>query len=329
MKYSVIIPVYNLESYIEDTLESLKDIAADNEIIIVDDGSVDKSAKIIDSFISRNSLANYKVIHQDNAGVSSARNAGIDVAQGEYIIFADGDDILDTKILSLEISSESRVVVWRFQTGANGDFKKSQDEFSKEEYSTYEFLEALFSGRFRIRIGSFAVKRELLFETGIRFTEGCAVCEDVEFIFKILLSAQRIEAKNDILYSYVKREGSAINTFDMRRFEAPVAINRVYEYAASINNPEYDEYIMDNLKYGLFITHCMYSFDSCCRYIKEKQVQQAFWEQYKNDCKDIEDKIKEAKLMMRYEPQIFSWKRRKLFLLSRKLYVKHMCNLGD
>lgn len=348
MKFSFVVPVYNLENYIEATLECLQGFGIEAEIVVVDDGSSDNTKTIIENYVTSNTKpdsgdkSNIVAMYQDNAGVSVARNTGIGACKGEYIVFVDGDDICDRRIMDICTDSKKDIYVWRFQTVtdrgtdgkkgagtdnsyANSDAKVSQSDFLQEEYTSAEFLESLLSGKNRIRIGSFAVKKELLDRAGIVFTPGCAICEDVEFIYKIILSADSIGAYNDVLYTYVKRPGSAINTYDMRRFEAPVAINRVYEYAVANRRDEYDEYIMDSLKYGLFITHCMYSFDSCCRFIKDKQEQSEFYKRYKNDFGEIENKIKEAKLLMRYEPEIFSWKRRKLFLFSRKLYVKYVC----
>ena len=93
IKVSIIVPIYNVEQYLHKCIESIINQSYSNlEIILVDDGSPDSSGKIADEFATNDKRI--KVIHQKNAGVSSARNAGIDAATGEYICFADGDDYL-------------------------------------------------------------------------------------------------------------------------------------------------------------------------------------------------------------------------------------------
>lgn len=91
---SVIIPLYNMQNYIEDTLLSLEKQTYKNfKIIIVDDGSTDKSSKIIQNYHDKNSL-NIEYIYQENQGVSTARNTGLDHCNTDYIYFCDADDML-------------------------------------------------------------------------------------------------------------------------------------------------------------------------------------------------------------------------------------------
>ena len=100
VKVSVIVPVYNVEKYIDKCLTSLvNQTLKDIEIIIVNDGSPDKSQKIIDKYVKKHS--NIKSYIKKNGGISSARNYGLKYAHGEYIAFVDSDDYVDVKIKSL------------------------------------------------------------------------------------------------------------------------------------------------------------------------------------------------------------------------------------
>ena len=95
IKYSIIIPVYNAEKYLEKLLYKFSKInRTDIEIIFVNDGSTDSSYEILKKF----KFKNKKIINQSNQGVSYSRNVGIDYAQGEYILFVDCDDYLDIKV---------------------------------------------------------------------------------------------------------------------------------------------------------------------------------------------------------------------------------------
>ena len=100
---SVIIPIYNCDKYLAECLDSVVSQTYRNtEIILVDDGSIDKSGQICDEYAATKD--NITVIHKRNSGVSSARNVGLDRARGNYIYFCDSDDILDKKILQCLVS---------------------------------------------------------------------------------------------------------------------------------------------------------------------------------------------------------------------------------
>ena len=91
MKFSIIVPAYNVAQYIEECIESILNQDYDNyEIIVVDDGATDETPKILDEIASKSEKV--RVIHQKNGGLSAARNSGIEAASGEYILFLDGDD---------------------------------------------------------------------------------------------------------------------------------------------------------------------------------------------------------------------------------------------
>ncbi len=99
IKYSVIIPVYNLEKHIVRTLDSLSNRPENTEIIIVNDGSTDNSWTVIEEYISGHDVSDIQLLKEPNLGVSIARNTGIEAARGEYLIFIDGDDICSGDIL--------------------------------------------------------------------------------------------------------------------------------------------------------------------------------------------------------------------------------------
>ena len=110
---SVIVPVYNVEPYLKDCLDSIiAQSYSDIEIILVDDGSKDGSAKICDEYAVKDSRI--RVLHKANGGVSKARNAGLDMAQGEFVTFIDGDDTVDENYINLmhsEMVSQDYAVV--------------------------------------------------------------------------------------------------------------------------------------------------------------------------------------------------------------------------
>ena len=110
MKYSIIVPVYNMEKYISKCLDSIFSSTYKNyEVIIVNDGSTDKSDEIIKTYIEKN--RNIIYIKEENMGLSTARNNGVSKATGDYIIFVDSDDYIEEKLLeNLELNIDNNDV---------------------------------------------------------------------------------------------------------------------------------------------------------------------------------------------------------------------------
>ena len=105
-KVSVVVPVYNAEKYIDRCIDSiLSQTFEDFELILVDDGSPDKSGKICDNYAAKDNRV--KVIHKQNGGVSTARNVGIENSTGEYIMFVDSDDYIDNQMLEVLLQKTS------------------------------------------------------------------------------------------------------------------------------------------------------------------------------------------------------------------------------
>ena len=213
-KISIIVPVYNCENYITKCVDSIINRTfKDLEIILVDDGSKDGSGKICDSFKLQDERI--KVIHQENKGVSSARNEGLKIASGDYISFVDGDDYLSRDMYeflyeNLE-KNEADVSVCGIVNcflKADGSEKRVRQSFfngsgllsGKEAMS-----EALKSRIFSVNPVNkiFSAK---LFE-GEKFPEG-KTSEDAFLVPKILLKAKRVFYSSEQKYYYVRHEGS-------------------------------------------------------------------------------------------------------------------------
>ena len=128
-KFSVVVPIYNVEAYIKDCVESLQNqTLKEIEIILVDDGSPDNSGSIIDDYASKDERI--KVIHKANGGVSAARNDGLKVATGEYVLFCDSDDMMEIdaceKLYKAGIDSDADVVIGDVYRIIDGEKKYAQ-----------------------------------------------------------------------------------------------------------------------------------------------------------------------------------------------------------
>lgn len=323
--FSIIIPTYNLEKYIVTTLESIcKNKLENTEIIIVDDGSTDNTKEVAREYLNRKNVPQFQILSQENKGVSAARNVGIAEALGKYLIFCDGDDLCADNLMQTIDAYKNKdydMLVWRYYIKQENVQKESQNAFARTTLYSKEALKSFLLEGNRVRIGSFAVKKALLEDNNISFTEGCAIAEDVEFMYKCLTACKSVFLLNDLLFTYVKRAGSAMNAFDWKRFQAPIAMRRVYEYAASSTCISEDAELVDYLYNGLYILHCMFSFDGCIQYIKGFKEANVFFKKYLQEYPQIETEIKLAIKTMQVKPQVFSKKRLLLFGLSRRLYI--------
>ncbi len=203
---SVIIPVYNVENYLPECIESLlgqslKDI----EIILIDDDSTDDSGKICDIYSEKDDRI--RVIHQKNSGVSSARNTGIDFAKSDHIMFVDSDDFVDKDFCRApyEIAKQldSDLVMFGYK---NTDASKAHPDPAGFHARLLDRSEAMEQNNNKIIVWNKLYKTELF--SDIRFPEGC-VYEDIGTTYKLVHKATRPALLNMDLYYYrIKRSGS-------------------------------------------------------------------------------------------------------------------------
>ena len=323
--FSIIIPAYNVENYIVKTLESVcKNNLENTEIIIIENGSQDKTRELIEQYLAKTQIEHYRIIYQQNQGVSVARNIGIDQAKGDYVIFCDGDDLCAENmidIISPLRQSGVDMLVWRYQVSQNGKYEATHKEFQEKILNNQNALRSFLLDGYRIRMGSFAVKKEFLDKAGIRFTEDCAIAEDMEFIYKCLAKSERVLTLNDILFTYLKRTGSVMYTFDLRRFQAPDAMERVCNFVEENTSLERDRMLVEYLRNSLYLLHSIYSFDACIQYLDSWKSANSFLKTYYREFARIEDNIRIKKNEIQMLPPVITPKKMRLFCRSRKLYV--------
>ena len=322
---SIIIPAYNVEEYIGDTLESIcKNKLNGLEIVVIDDGSTDNTRHTVEECLERINPPHYRIIGQDNKGVSAARNVGIDNAVGKYLIFCDGDDLCYPNLvesITASVNQEKNLIVWGFDITQDCNRTIGQGDYGDNTIPEKEVFKAFLMGKYRIRLGSFAVKKSFLDENNIRFTEGCPLAEDVEFIFKCLSKAGEAIAINKILFTYAKRGGSAMYTYCLERLEVPRVIKRIGDFVEENTDFFTDDGVRDYLRNGFLIQHAIYAFDSCIGYLNDRELRREFLHAYYDKYSDIEEEIKRASKEMIIKPTVSSHKKVKLFCINRSLYV--------
>ncbi len=229
IKVSVIIPVYNCARYIGATLKSVinQDFRYNYEIIVIDDGSTDGSLNVINSTLKGCGVP-YKVIHQDNAGVSVARNRGINVSSGEYLVFVDGDDLVFENHLSELYNEDYDFSLIQFAK-KDGDVISSPNYFNFNSISTEDFIKKELNMEIVFNFFQLMYNSEIIKNNNIYFTPGVVYGEDIEFALKALIHGNRIHISNEVTYYYIQRTDSAVRTSEFRRFD----IVEIFEDLAS------------------------------------------------------------------------------------------------
>lgn len=248
-KVSIIVPIYNVEKYIERCIDSIiNQTLKDIEIILVDDGSTDRSGEIADDYAKKDSRI--IVIHKENEGQGAARNIGIDIAKGEYIGFIDSDDWIDINMYermyySVKESKSDIGVCSRKIFDNNyklGSIRSVEENF---EYLLNEntIINYIINHLFYPHTVSSCNKlyaREVIKKNGIRFRSVDEVgSEDALFNYCILLNSGRIKTVSDVYYNGVEREGSTTRIYKkgcMKR--TAKLIKYLNEYSTQIGKDE-------------------------------------------------------------------------------------------
>lgn len=222
--FSVIIPVYNVEKYLRECVDSvINQTFRDIEVILVDDGSPDKCPEICDAYAAVDSRIS--VIHKENGGLSSARNAGIRASVGEYILFLDSDDYwCDNNALSklfniLEENHYDALIYHAFLLYPDkGLVKDRADRDFSLQFNSLNFYaqaqEMIYKDLMPGSAWIFAVKRIFLVRANLFFQEGIR-SEDTEWMFRLLKEKPKFGETKERFYVYRKgRQGSVTNTID-------------------------------------------------------------------------------------------------------------------
>lgn len=221
---SVIVPVYNIEQYIQRCLDSiLAQTYSDLEIILVDDGSTDSSGSICDQYAQKDSRV--IVCHQENKGVSEARNKGMDIANGEYIGFVDGDDLIDKDMFRVlhknAVEHQCEISCCQIITIETDDSVSCPYERKTKLFNSDELAQGFFFDSFIKDIMYSQCNK--IFDTNIlkkvrykKYKYG----EDILFVFETITLANRIYYDDFVGYYYLHRNNSAMRKkFDIQRLD--------------------------------------------------------------------------------------------------------------
>ena len=229
--YSIIVPVYNAQKYLDHCIESVlsQSSASEFELILVNDGSRDGSAAICDRYAEVN--AHIHVIHQKNQGVSAARNAGIAIAKGQYVLFLDSDDIWDQKLLEsvdCVIPQQPDMVNFGCCHFSDSGMKKAEvpaGVATGESGADYFKMLDKMGIMPLVSCWGAAFRRQFLMENRLVFPLGVTYGEDFYFFLHSLKQAKSIYTIPEALYGYRENEQSVTHNLNLKRAQDALTVS--------------------------------------------------------------------------------------------------------
>ena len=239
VKVSVIIPIFNASKYISKTLSSvINQNFSDYEIIVVDDGSEDDSLDLAYNILSKSNISHY-IIHQRNSGVSVARNNGMEVAKGDFILFVDDDDyISENHISSLYnccISNKTDFALSKLlKIDDNKNKLTNMDEYTfvnnKDIISSFDLIKLELEMKIPFSFVQLIYKSSILKEANLRFNQKAVYGEDTEFDLKALIHGKEVSIVKDPTYFYLQHSNSAVSSSRLKRFDFIMILEGIVSY---------------------------------------------------------------------------------------------------
>ena len=253
VKVSIIVPVYNVEKYIDKCINSiLNQTFKDFELILVDDGSTDSSGDICDKY--REIDDRVIVIHKENGGLSSARNIGLKYSKGQYIGFIDGDDYVEKdmykKLYSVCKDNNCEISICKFGHEVDGKYIGTQEDEYIKIMNNYEGMEELFRGVLYRFSSCNKLYKATIFKD-ITFPEG-RIHEDLSTTYKLFSNANKVAYINYAGYIYVKRSNSILTSkYNKKRLDAFIGWNEILDFI----NRRYPK--LKNIVYSCYTYACI------------------------------------------------------------------------
>ncbi len=245
-KISIIVPVYKVEKYLQRCLDSIiSQTFTDWECILIDDGSPDNSGKICDEYAEKDKR--FRVIHQENAGVSAARNAGLDCAGGEWVTFVDSDDWVENEMLSVlyqkAIEQHAEIIICGCKIIEEKE--KSKNLLPKEGWLEMpnDIIWYMHCPWGKIYL------RSMLWNNNLRFPLGIALAEDLCFTYQTYYLSKKIYGINKPYYNYFQNVHSITKSLTEKEINDHIEVIKLLEqkYKKEKSSKEWAKYL-DYLK---------------------------------------------------------------------------------
>lgn len=277
-KVSIIIPIYNSEKYIEKCIESAINQSYRNiEVVIVDDGSIDNSYKVVESYLNNDTrISYYKKV---NGGPSSARNFGINNCKGSFITFLDADDFINEKYIEslLKVMLEENldiVACGYIDVSKFGIIKLNDFYFGNSKLEKNQFVRNIFNGVGGTLWGKI-FRKDIIDRNNIRLDTNVFMCEDMLFVLEYSMECKSFGAINEYLYNYNRLNENSISSkvnFDYYSNLIFVAL-KIKEILEDNNfDKEYIDKVMSNRIKNLIINFSIMQHDKKHKYSKDDKI---------------------------------------------------------
>lgn len=291
---SIIIPIYNVEKYLEKCIKSIINQTYRNlEIILINDGSTDESAKICEAYKELDNRIIF--INKKNGGAASAKNEGLKVAKGDYITFVDSDDFVELDMIEYMVNTikkyNSDIVQCSFTNLYKNTEKFKQDKIIEQKIGSKDFLELFLTKWDSSLFWNKLFKREVI--ENVFFKEGRCI-DDEFFTYKCVINSKSIVTSNKIVYNYRMRKSGVMKS---ERSQKQILKDRVdylyerYELVRKIYKDLDKSFLEHLLTYYLIIS-------------KDYYVNEKLLDYMKNNLKSIKVKIITSNIDIRIKMQI-------------------------
>ena len=264
IKFSIIVPIYNVEEYLHQCIESLLNQTYKNlEIILVDDGSPDKSPTICDEFAAKD--ARIKVVHKENGGLVSARQAGIEIATGDYAICVDGDDWISFELCEkvYEVLKENLVdiICFGFFSATETQHLANPLSYKKGLYSRNDIEEKIFpmlihtknATNFQQSIWGKAIKLDTYKISQLNVDMRIGIAEDAACTIPCIYNAQSLYILDDCLYFYRQNDVSMTRAKKALRLDVPKILYENIKENIDISKFDFEQQLHRKVVCELFL----------------------------------------------------------------------------
>lgn len=232
---SIIIPAYNAGDYLKKCVYSiLHQTYTDYEIIIIDDGSTDNTYQICEELASKDYRV--KIHHQENRGVSIARNDGINYAIGKYIIFVDSDDMLSPQYLEILVRFAEKADLGIIGYTSQIENLETDTNVRHVYENPKNIIDGILCGvKYDGYLWNKIFQRSIIVENNLKFKENVTVWEDLLFVLEYLSYSSSVIVSESRLYYYRYRENSAVHVLDLDKYKSK------YEVISEIKEKEFTQ----------------------------------------------------------------------------------------
>lgn len=336
---SIIVPMYNCEQYITRLIESMyNQINKNFELILVNDGSTDRSLELAKSILEKTDVK-YKIINQENSGVSVARNSGIKASIGKYIYFLDADDFVENNFCEVVLNNFNKhnIDMIMFDYNIINNYKVEYTHNNIEyNYSTpktaKQILEDLFMSKIPYHMCGFVVKKDVIEKNKITFTVDSKYGEDHEFLIKTISTTDNIIVIPNKLYNYCKNETSVTSKFNINRLDSIASALRIKDYINKLYcnvhlNNLVNKYICNKLIYNIdeYITSSIKKDDEFKNiFINYIKLNKGYFKYYSYNESECSIKRKAKGIILNMFPELYI----RLLGYKKESRKKHEKNIG-